>query len=110
MRYKNKFSYKERQKTSAEILEKYNNRKPIIIYYDEKQINYKFLMLDSHTVSILLINLKKRLELNKEDSIFLFINKSIIPCPTDSIFNLYNKHKDDDGYLYIDVTKENTFG
>tara|TARA_B100001248_G_C27346886_1_gene439191 strand:+ start:504 stop:836 length:333 start_codon:yes stop_codon:yes gene_type:complete len=110
MRYKNKLSFNERQTTSGEILEKYNNRKPIIIYYDEKQINYKFLMLNSHTISILLLNLRKRLNLGKEDSIFLFINKSVIPSPTDNILNLYNKYKDDDGYLYFDVKKENTFG
>jgi hypothetical protein len=110
MRYQNKVSLEERKKSSKKILDKYSNRKPIIIYSDDNKSNYKFLLLDTHTISVILINIKKRLELNNTDSIFLFINKSIIPCPTDTILNLYNKYMDEDGYLYMDVKKENTFG
>lgn len=110
MRYENKFNFEERKKRSEEILSKYTNRKPVIIYCKDNQTNYKFLLLDTHTVSILLFNLRKRLTLNNEDSIFLFINKSIIPCPTEQILYLYNKYKNDDGYLYMDVKRENTFG
>ena len=103
-------NFEDRLESSTNILNKHQNRKPIIIYYPDKDINFKFLLLDSHTISIVLLNLKQRLKLNNEDSIYLFINKTTIPCPTDSILNLYNKFKDDDGYLYMDVRKENTFG
>jgi hypothetical protein len=110
MRYTDKISFEERQKGSEELLTKYKTRKPIIIYDDHTKITYKFLLSDDHAISFLLINLKKRMKVNKFDSIFLFINKNTIPCPTDNILSLYKKFKDEDGYLYIDVKRENTFG
>lgn len=110
MRYQDKISFEERKKLSQEIIDKYTNRKPVIIYNDENNTNYKFLMLDEHTITILLMNLKKRLSLQQHDSIFLFINRKVIPIPTDNIRELYNEYKDEDGYLYMDVRRENTFG
>ena len=44
-----------------------------------------------------------------EKLIPLFIN-NILPSGTDTIGNLYNLHKDNDGFLYIIISKENTFG
>ena len=110
MRFNKMNNFDARLKSSNIILSKHKNRKPIIIYCEEKDVNFKFLLLDSHTISIVILNLKQRLKLNNQDSIFLFINKSVIPCPTETILSLYNKYKDKDGYLYIDVKKENTFG
>ena len=110
MRYTDKISFEERKKNSKDLLEKYKDRKPIIIYDDKTKIIYKFLLSDNHTISVLLISLKKRMKVNKVDSIFLFIDKKIIPCPTQNILSLYTQFKDEDGYLYIDVKRENTFG
>ena len=110
MRYTDKISLEERKKNSSELLEKYQNRKPIIVYDDQTKITYKFLLLDDHLIGILIRSLKQRMNINKETSIFLFINKSTIPCPTQNILSLYKQFKNEDGYLYFDVKRENTFG
>ena len=110
MRYTDKISFEERKKNSNELLEKYQNRKPIIVYDDQTKITYKFLLLDDHLIGILIQNLKKRMNINNVESIFLFINKSTIPCPTQNIRSLYTQYKNEDGYLYMDVKRENTFG
>jgi GABA(A) receptor-associated protein len=39
----------------------------------------------------------------------MFIN-GYIPPSSEFIFNLYNKLKDNDGYLYVTYSFENTFG
>ena len=66
--------------------------------------------MEDHTVSILLIHLRKRLKINNIDTIYLFTEDKSIPCPSYNILQLYNEYKNDDGYLYFDVKKENTFG
>lgn len=98
-----------RQKNSRSILDKYENRKPLIIT-DEKKNIHKILPQDSHTVSVILIPLRKKMKIHPTDSIYLFINNKIMPNPADKILNLYNEYKDEDGFLYMDVRKENTFG
>lgn len=104
-----KQSLETRQKNSRSILDKYENRKPLIIT-DEKKNIYKILPQDSHTVSIILIPLRKKMKIHSTDSIYLFINSKIIPNSTDKILDLYNEYKDEDGFLYMDVRQENTFG
>jgi GABA(A) receptor-associated protein len=53
--------------------------------------------------------IRKRLRLLPEKALFLFVNGTI--PPTTSLINeVYNRHKDDDGYLYISYAQENTFG
>ena len=53
--------------------------------------------------------LSKKINKNSKQSLILFIN-NILPSGTDTIGNLYNLHKDNDGFLYITISKENTFG
>ena len=110
MRYTDKISFEERKKNSDDLLTKYQNRKPIIVYDDQTKITYKFLLLDDHLIGILIQSLKKRMNINREDSLCLFINKKTIPCPTQTILSLYTEFKNEDGYLYMDVKRENTFG
>tara|TARA_B100000900_G_C20478458_1_gene674423 strand:+ start:315 stop:638 length:324 start_codon:yes stop_codon:yes gene_type:complete len=94
---------------SKYLLEKYPERKPIILRNEDNK-TYKFLAHNNHTISVILIPLRKKMDIRSHESIFLFINKQIIPCSTDQIIDLYNKYKSKDGFLYIDVRKENTFG
>lgn len=53
--------------------------------------------------------LKKRIKMNDKQSIFLLCNNELI-INTELIYNLYNRQKDDDGFLYIIISLENTFG
>jgi GABA(A) receptor-associated protein len=49
------------------------------------------------------------LKLPAEQAIFLFVN-GVIP-PTAALMNtIYEEHKDEDGFLYISYSGENTFG
>jgi GABA(A) receptor-associated protein len=53
--------------------------------------------------------IRKRLKLPAEQAIFLFVN-GVIP-PTAALMNtIYEEHKDEDGFLYISYSGENTFG
>jgi GABA(A) receptor-associated protein len=41
--------------------------------------------------------------------LFLFTNGTI-PSSSEKMINVYNKYKDNDGYLYVNYAFENTFG
>lgn len=52
---------------------------------------------------------RKRLKMNKEQALFIFINKSI-PCMSHTISQIYSEHKTEGGLLLVEYTLENTFG
>ena len=53
--------------------------------------------------------IRKRIKLSSEQAIFLFVNGTI-PSTSVVLYNLYDTCKDEDGFLYITYSGENTFG
>ena len=69
--------------------------------------------------------LRQRIQLDATESIFLMIN-GVQPatryvnthinkirayqCHSESMINIYHQHKDDDGFLYVAYSGENTMG
>lgn len=101
----------ERIKISHKIMSKYPQRVPIIVDC-KKDIDLdknKYIVPKDLTVGQFMYILKKRIKINNKQSIFLLCNNILI-INTELIKNLYNKHKDVDGFLYIIISLENTFG
>ena len=53
--------------------------------------------------------IRKRIKLPSEKAIFIFVN-DILPPTAALISTIYEEHKDEDGFLYILYSGENTFG
>ncbi|CAH1269714.1 GABARAPL2 [Branchiostoma lanceolatum] len=120
--YKEEHSLEHRQAESEKIRRKYPDRIPVVV---EKVPNSqiqdidkkKFLVPTDITVAQFMWIIRKRIKLPSERAIFLFVGK-ILPQSryTEVHFNLanmgqiYNEHKDEDGFLYIAYSGENTFG
>ena len=101
----------ERKEISKKILIKYPNRIPIIVD-SKKDINLdknKYIVPENLTVGQFMCILKKRIKTNSYSSVFLKCNDTII-SNTDVIKILYYNKKNEDGFLYIKVILENTFG
>jgi len=101
----------ERIKISQKIMSKYPQRVPIIVDY-KKEINLdknKYIVPNNLTVGQFMYILQKRIQLKHEQSIFLLCNNELI-FNTELIQNLFNRHRDYDGFLYIIISLENTFG
>lgn len=69
----------------------------------------KYLVPSDLTVGQFMFVIRKRLKLPPEQAIFLFVNGTI--PPTGALMNqIYDEHRDVDGFLYITYSGENTFG
>ena len=101
----------ERIKISEKILLKYPQRVPIIVDCKKsiKLDKNKYIVPNDLTIGQFTYVLKKKIKLNYEQSIFLLCNNELI-MNSELIIHLFNRHKDYDGFLYIIISLENTFG
>jgi GABA(A) receptor-associated protein len=116
MNYKSTHSFQERKDETSRILEKYPDRIPIICEknaYAKSNCpsidKNKYLVPNDLTIGQFMYVIRKRLQLKAEFALFIFIN-GYIPPSCELIYKLYNRLREDDGYLYITYSLENTFG
>ena len=61
------------------------------------------------TVGQFVYVIRKRIKLSPEKAIFVFVN-NVLPPTAALMSSIYEEHKEDDGFLYIAYSGENTFG
>jgi GABA(A) receptor-associated protein len=69
----------------------------------------KYLVPADLTVGQFVYVIRKRIKLSPEKAIFIFVN-NVLPPTAALMSSIYDEHKDDDGFLYIAYSGENTFG
>ena len=117
VRFIEKYTFSERHHECNSIMTKYLDRIPIICEknYNDNSLpdidKHKYLVPHEITVGEFICVIRKRIQLQPGDSLFLFVGQfsSIIPSNV-CINSLYDQHKNMDGFLYITYSKENTFG
>lgn len=115
MFFKNKFLIEDRIIESMHIKYKYPNKIPVICEKHPscktiKQIEKKkYLVATNYTCGQFIYIIRSQLQLSSEQAIFLFVNDSI-PSTSQTMNQLYQLYKDEDGFLYITYSSENTFG
>jgi GABA(A) receptor-associated protein len=112
--FKEKYSFYERLRESLAIINKYNNKIPIICVKPTKVkvpniSKTKFLVSRDLTVGQFIYIIRKFVDVNEGTALFIFIN-DFIPPNSACISDIYNIHKEQDGFLYITYTIESTFG
>jgi GABA(A) receptor-associated protein len=111
--YKERFDEATRKDQSIKIRTKYPDRVPIIVeVIKDSNLNLdkeKYLVPNDLTIGQFIFVIRKRMKINPTKAIFLFVNNNMPPSNA-LISIVYDEHKDNDGFLYIKVTSENTFG
>lgn len=104
-------TFDEREKMSSSIRQKYADRVPIIILPTKIVMNkYKFLAPNDITIHQLLYSIRKSMvDIKPTEAIFIFINNTI-PNGSLLISEIDKEYMDKDGFVYISVSKESTFG
>ena len=114
MNFKTKYTIDERISESNKIMKKYPHRVPVIV---EKNNNCKLDDIDKNkylvprdlNINQLIFIIRKRINLNSSEALFIMINNKLCPSNT-CIGDIYDDNHNDDGFLYIIYTSENTFG
>merc|ERR1711924_323897 len=70
----------------------------------------KYLVPSELTVAQFQYVVRKRLRLPAEQAMFLFFDGGLPSANSVPLTQLYNDHKDQDGFLYVTYSGENTFG
>ncbi|KAG5516464.1 hypothetical protein RHGRI_037245 [Rhododendron griersonianum] len=106
--------FERRQTEAARIREKYPERIPVIVERAERSDvpevdKKKYLVPADLTVGQFVYVVRKRIKLSAEKAIFVFVN-NVLP-PTAALMSaIYEENKDEDGFLYMTYSGENTFG
>ena len=69
----------------------------------------KYLVPQDLTVGQFVYVVRKRIRLAPEKAIFIFIN-NVLPPTAALMSSIYDEQKDEDGFLYVQYSGENTFG
>lgn len=114
--YKNDHTFVERHNDATKAMKRYPGRYPIIVgFRDEaaaKEFNldkYKFVVSQDWTISDFLHRIRQRITVEAGEAIYIFIGNTLV-TPSKTVLQVYNEMADDDGFLYIIICKENTYG
>ena len=114
--FKSETTFEKRLELCNRIKTQYADRVPIIVEVarDSKLTisRKKFLVPNSISVGGFLNEIRKQANLQPEEAIFIFCGSSggVLVPTSNNISQIYEKYKDEDGFLYITVALENTFG
>ena len=116
--FKKDTPFQKRVELAERIRSQYKDRIPVIVEVaqsnDKKlQLNRKkFLAPADISMGAFLSEIRKQANIRSEEALFLFCgsNNGILVPTSNSISQVYDKYKDEDGFLYMVVALENTFG
>lgn len=112
--FKDEYEFEKRKTESDRIRSKYPDRVPIVCergnrtdvpIIDKK----KYLVPTDLTVGQFVYVIRKRIKLSPEQALFIFVNDTLPPTAA-LMSDIYEKNKDEDGFLYVVYSGENTFG
>jgi GABA(A) receptor-associated protein len=111
--FKKQITLEKRKEQSRLIMEKYPNRLPIICDVSKKLPDldkHKYLIPEDLTSETFMYIIRKRITLKPEHAMYFFVNNEKLLQANNYMSEIYRKHKDEDGFLYIYVCAESTFG
>jgi len=97
------------------ILKKYPNKVPLVIHHNKnKKKLHKFIIPSDSSIMDLLYIIRKRVNLEPEQAIYIYVNtptgKSNLLSSNLILSSIYKENKLDNGLLYFIYAEENLFG
>jgi GABA(A) receptor-associated protein len=114
-KYRKNVPFDERKIKASLILKQHPDRIPVVVECsDALQAIHplkknKFIVPHELTLAQFMFVIRKHMQLEPEYAIFVFINNRLHPT-TSLVGTIYAQEKDEDGFMYLDVFQESTFG
>ncbi|XP_031126381.1 autophagy-related protein 8f-like [Ipomoea triloba] len=112
--FKQQHEFEKRRVEATKIREQYPDKIPVIVERAERSDipnidKRKFLVPSDLTVGQFVFVIRKRIQLSSEKAIFIFVD-NVLPTTGALMSAIYEEKKDEDGFLYVTYSGENTFG
>ena len=96
------------------ILEKYPDRVPVYVNKKEGSnveeiTKHKYLVPKEMTMGNFIYVLRNNIKLKSSQALFVFVDNLIV-SNSEMLGEIYNRHKNEDNFLYIVYSSESTFG
>ena len=112
--YKRKHTHEGRCEESRLMLQRYPDRVPIIIEPRDTSTpsidKTKYMAPRDLMFGQLFYVVRRRLSMASGQGLFFFLNDRTLVNSSQTIADVYERKRDDDGFLYVTYSLENTFG
>jgi microtubule-associated protein 1 light chain len=114
--FKQRRTFGSRVKDAQTVKEKYPDKIPMIIerYGREKNLptleQTKFLIPAEFTMCDLVRCIRRRMNLHPNQSFFFLVNDRALVSNSATVAEVYEREKDDDGFLYVVYASQEMFG
>lgn len=113
--YRKNVPFDERKLKAALILKQHVGRIPVVVECSDQLQSLhplkknKFIVPFDLTLSQFIFVIRKHMKLDPTYAIFVFINNKLHPI-TSLMGALYQDQQDEDGFMYLNIFQESTFG
>lgn len=117
MEFKKELSdHESRKAESSRLLDNHPAKLPIIVepVISKKNsygfIQNRFLVPKTYTFHEFIFHLRRRLELDRNDALYILVNRKHLPALDRSMSSVYEEYQDTDGFLYVNYSSEAILG
>jgi len=107
----------QKKLTIKQLMEKYPNKIPVKINYDKnipeeyRYYRVKYMVSEDIPIGTFITLLRmKYMKLPSSKAIFYLVNGKHMPKPSETMSDVYHRHKSDDCVVYLSISMENVFG
>ena len=111
-RFQKEYTFEKRSSEAIRVRERFPDRVLVIVETNNNLPpldKNKYLVPNDFTVGQFITVLRKKIDISPDKAIYFFVNNTV-PSVTKLMSQLDQQFRSSDGYLYIKLEDENTFG